>query len=197
MKKITIKDAKIGKEYVTMYGKIIQLVNKNPQHSKVLVLATDSELVLSNSYPIWDIGDELEEKLLNPDNRKTGVIHIENEEFKEEVSKKSVEAAQEKQKLLSEPDPVEEEIPKPKVKKPAPSSNTESLSAKQLIANLLREGEQTRDSLAQAIIDHGLSKHDSIPKVKKYVSVALSLLKKRDGLNIESVEPGRYRLIEE
>lgn len=61
-------------------------------------------------------------------------------------------------------------------------------SNKAFILSLLRKGVQTRESMAKALIAAGLSKHSDVEKIKAYISVVLSNLETRDG--IEVIKPG-------
>jgi len=78
------------------------------------------------------------------------------------------------------------------VKVKAPKQAARHGTAKDLVLNLLRKGEYNREDLAQAIIKKGLS-DKKIDKVKNYVSVMLSNLKKeRVGLKV--LERGLYTI---
>ena len=67
-------------------------------------------------------------------------------------------------------------------------------SKKQFIVTQLKKAVQTRDSLAQALIDAGLSKHSDIEKVKGYISVIIHELEKKDGLPIIRLGSGQYKV---
>ena len=58
---------------------------------------------------------------------------------------------------------------------------------------MLKKAEQTRDSLAEAIIKNNLTTNKSAEKVKNYVSVMLTTLK-REGIKLETGKRGVYRI---
>jgi len=64
-----------------------------------------------------------------------------------------------------------------------------------LLVKLLKEGEQTRESLAQAIIDAGLSKTGVLAKEKNYVSVMLNTVKKSKKYTFAPEKWGVYQIL--
>jgi len=66
-------------------------------------------------------------------------------------------------------------------------------TAKELVIKLLNQKSQTRDSLAEAIIESKLTANKTAEKVKNYVSVMLSNLK-REGTKLDTGKRGVYRI---
>lgn len=72
------------------------------------------------------------------------------------------------------------------------SAETKVESKKEFVLALLRSGVQTRSSLANAIVEAGLSKHGDLEKLKGYISVILHDLEKKDGITITRPGSGQY-----
>ncbi|MFA5132730.1 MAG: hypothetical protein WC444_05415 [Candidatus Paceibacterota bacterium] len=162
-KKIPVSECVVGKEYVTEYGRVVQMVSGGQQKSKFLVLLTKKTVEMENDYTVYD---------------------------KEELMKANAECSSSEDESVA--------VPPPEVLCKDTNEFVDvkgsGISARQLVKEKLLEGPQTRDSLAKAIVDNGLSKNTDTKKVKCYVSVILANLKKKDGLNIVSDKPGSYHI---
>lgn len=203
MQKIKISEGKIGKEYVTVFGKIIQLVEKHQQFAKILVFATDAQISVKADYEVYDMGDDLIKKLEDKTIRTSGVIPI-GPEMLEDVTTKIEETQKPKKK---EPMVAKANIKKAAVKNKSNEEDedmeseegvmdSKKLSLKKFVWEMLKKGIQTREGLTKAVIEANISQCTEPKKVKKYVSMALASLKKREGLNIVSIEPGKYQIID-
>jgi hypothetical protein len=67
-------------------------------------------------------------------------------------------------------------------------------TAKQLVFELLSRGAYSRDKLAAKIIKAGLTGNKDEEKVKNYVSVMLSQMKKKDGIPLVKTPDGKFRI---
>lgn len=72
----------------------------------------------------------------------------------------------------------------------------EKKTIKSVILSQLAEGPKTNEELAKAIIDAGISQQTDLKKIKTYVSINLSNLKK-EGMKIENVGRGKHQLVVE
>jgi hypothetical protein len=176
-----IGDGDVGGEYVTRYGKVLQIVSKDKNSVRVHVVYAGKETTVSKDYEVYEYNEELMGSC------KSSLEVQGNTSF---VETPPVD-------MQTEIDRSKENKAKKAAKKKQSGSEDKPLTAKKLVWDLLKEGEQTRSSLAQALIDNKLTKHTTVKKTKAYVSVILSNLKKKNGVKIESVEPGRYRLVKD
>jgi|GEM_PF-4622957 len=221
---ITLGECEPSKEYVTKYGKRIQLLHKSSTRAKILVLATGGELYVPLHYKVFPINseDEEEEEVtikaseviedeVEQDETDENAVQDESEE--DELDEESEEDESDEESEDNEDEEFEEpEKPKTKSTKKPSKSKAKKLktkkekkgdamkqTAKQLVLTMLKRSKKkgvTRTELAKAIMAKGLTENVDIKKVKNYVSLVLSLLKKKDKVKIVSIEPGRY-VIEE
>lgn len=175
-----IGEGEIGEEYVTRYGKVLQIVSMDKNSVRVCVVYAGQETVVSKDYEVYKYDEEL------MGNCKASLEVQGNTSF---VDTPKVDMSKEIKKI--------KENKSKKLSNKSKSSFDDKLTAKKLVWDLLKKEEQTRSSLAQALIDHKLTKHTTAKKAKAYVSVILSNLKKKHDVKIENVEPGRYRLIKD
>jgi len=231
-----ISEGTVGQEFVTKFGKVIQIVSMSQRKVRVLVLATEEEVEVAPDYPVFEFDvqgtqavaeceecEECEEKEAEAEVEVTGAECVEETEVPEgteegaelelepEPEPKAAETV--KMRVSAQPEKTEKlaEKPKPKkqptktAKKAAPkkkeaktkkvptSKPAGEITTKQLVVNLLMKGPQTRESLAQAVVDAKLSKNDSVQKVKSYISIILHGLKKVNK-NFVSLGIGRYEI---
>jgi hypothetical protein len=73
-------------------------------------------------------------------------------------------------------------------------SEATKATIKSLVIDMLLAGTQTKDSLARAVIDAKLTKNTNLKKVKGYIGIILSNIKKKKDLKFVSEVPGRYRI---
>ena len=90
---------------------------------------------------------------------------------------------------------VVEAVPKKEVKTKKKRAGKRLDSKKQFVLDLLRQGDQTRESLAKAFIAAKLSKHTDVGKVKGYVSVMIHDLETKGGIEIQRIGSGKYQVI--
>lgn len=158
LKLMYIGDGQEGLQYVSPYGKVVQLEKKGTKKCMVKVLMTGRVIEIDSDYQMY---------------------------LKEDVDK----SADVESKIADVPEV-------PNILEPARqySAEDKEVTQKLLVWEKLKEGPQTRESLAKFIIDSKLSKNTNMKKVKSYVSVILSMLKKKHNVNIVSVKPGTYEI---
>lgn len=190
-----LADVKVGDKFITKAGgKIIEIRSKTRKGFKILVVLTGKEIAVDDDYiknsvePYEDEGDPVEQTFEEP---------VEKAVVEEPVEKVVEEEVVEPPKKKRGRKPVIKNSKKPKPnkgeKKMAKTKTTRKETKKALILELLKQGPQTRDSLANAIIAKGLSKHNDVTKEKSYASVILFNLKK-EGAPVTRLERGKYVL---
>jgi len=119
---------------------------------------------------------------------------------KPEKPKKKNKKAAKKPKARSGKKSKKKKVEKKKKRKPAAKTTGKEAvkprkgTAKDLVIQMLKDGEQTRESLAEAIIKHKLTTNKSPEKVKNYVSVMLSNLKNRENYDLDTGKRGVYHI---
>ncbi|KKK87588.1 hypothetical protein LCGC14_2751730 [marine sediment metagenome] len=123
MKKIKVSAGQIGREYVTPFGKIVQLVTKTQQHAKILVLATDTEIAVHPDYAVYDLEEDTENRLSDPEVRKSGIISISEDavEIKKQIKSASTEKLKQKEREDDDTGVEEEKEEVSNVKEPSDS----------------------------------------------------------------------------
>jgi hypothetical protein len=202
---IPLKECQIGKEYYTFHGKKIQLVELSGNRAKMLLLLSDTTIPVSSSYKVFktieDFREHHEEENAaseekQPKKAKTSSSGKVKVRAKDVLSKKD-EADKKKDKKAKPKDKVKQpKKDKKSNKKEGGSGTMKKNTAKQLVLSLLRKGPHTRDDLAKAVIAKGLTENTEIKKVKHYISVMLSNIKRKDGIKIITLEPGKYAIEE-
>lgn len=180
-----ISEFSVGQSAVTKFDKIVQITSKGNEKTKILVMLTNKEIYVPNDYMVQPLEVTVVESKpvvqnkvvkVNKNNEKENKMQV-DEKVGTEVGVKTIET------------PKSDIV----VQKSSVQPKEEGTSTKKLVVSLLKAGPQTRTSLAQTIIDQGLTSNTDVKKVKSYVSVILSHLK-RDGMKIVSVGPGSYIL---
>ena len=207
---IDIGDAEVGQEYFTPFGKKIQIVGVKGKQIEVLLLATEDTIKVARDYKVKPV-DAVEEQPEEVEEQEDAVEEEVGEDTPEEPKDETTEEAEEEADDEEEDDDEEEEPPKKtmrvtyddapqdkKVKKAKPQEakvgkKTRKGTAKSLVIDMLKEKECTRDELAEAIIAKDLTQNTSVEKVKNYVSVMLSNLK-RENKNLEVLRRGVYKI---
>jgi len=206
-----LENVKVGDKFVTKTGgKVIEIRSKGRNGFKILVMLTGKVIDVENDYiqnyvePYEDVDDPVEKTFETA--AKEAVEKVIEEPVKEPV-KEPVEKVTEKDIIElheEKSDPkVVKQVKKESSKKPKTNKKSEKKGKKKMnktpketkkafVLSLLKEGTQTRESLANAIIEKGLSKHNDVTKEKSYASVILHNLKK-DGI-VFSHERGKYTL---
>ena len=65
---------------------------------------------------------------------------------------------------------------------------------KQLVWDMLKKGVCTRTDLAKAAIAKGLTEETDVNKTKRYISVVLHQLQKKEGVDLVTLKPGTYKI---
>lgn len=191
-------DGDVGKMYLTKYDKKIQLLSRTEAGCRVLVLATGKEVDVPLGYMVAQVAQvaQVAEEKINT--VKVESEKVMDEKIRVEASEVRVEASEvlasetpvvameatAEATAVAETETVEEVQKKKRVR--------HKLSAKQVVVDLLKSGEQTKDTLASAIMKQFPDRSDSLDKVKNYVGVILSNLRNHDGLSIVSPTKGTY-----
>ena len=195
---VDIEKLGVGDKLVTKKDKIIEIrgkveyKNKETEESspgfKVLILSTGKEIAIPVGYI---------EKFVDR-------VFV-DEEVDEDLVEQSIETTVdeepvENKKIFFDAEPVENKLrvsaadvlPKNNKEKNVDNKKGDKV---RLLVKLLKEGEQTRDTLAQAMIDAGLSKTGSLEKEKNYVSVMLNTVKKSGKHKFAPEKRGAYQIL--
>ena len=204
----------VGKDYISMHGKRIQVVGKSGRKIKIIVLATDKHADVPINYPLFEpVEDEvneddqkgvaIEEELVEePKPKKMRVDaksvlnknkpkNSEKKTTKNEKTKSKKKPSKNKSTIKKKPASKEEggsKVMKKNDKKPK--------TAKQHVIDMLRKKVCSREELAKAIMSKNLTTATDVKKAKQFVSIMLANMKKKDKLNVVTVEPGKYRIEE-
>lgn len=169
---VNMKELKIGDKLITPGGKIIEIRRKTDNGYVVYIPLIDQETEVEVEYTdrctIFDTPEDEKATQRTSSTEETKQLKV--------YAKKIVE---EEQKSL---DHIE-------------VNESESGAATKVIVELLKAGPQTRDFLARALVNKGLSKSNDVEKAKGYVSVLISNLKKTASFQITSPKRGTYELV--
>lgn len=189
-KAMNIGDGVIGHEYVNRFGHYIQLIGKHQNSVDVLVLATNRIKEIPSEYRVIP-RNKFTDSAIDKHHKKV------DKKIADYQAGKDVEPAETPDNILFEPFSDEtkrskkETLKRKKVSERL-SETVGKMTAKQMVIDLLRKGPQTRDSLAQALLDNKLTAKRDIKKVKSFISVMLILLRKKDKINVVTLSPGKY-----
>lgn len=197
-----LDDVKVGDKFVTKAGgKIIEIRGRTRKGFKILVVLTGREINVDNDYirnsvepyeetdPVeQSCNDQVEGSVEEPDVLVTAEPVVDVEALVEKLIEEKIVDPPKKKRGRK---PKADKKPNLKGEKKMPKTRKETKKA--LILDLLKQGPQTRDSLANAIIEKGLSKHNDLTKEKSYASVILHNLKK-EGAPVTRIERGKYIL---
>jgi hypothetical protein len=202
-----LSKVKSGDKFVTKAGgKIIEIRSKMREGFKVFVVLTGKETQVPEAYirdevvPYTDTEDSKEDDNFNDPVEEVKVVEevtaVSVEEVKavEDAVEEEMQVEKPKKKRGRKPGTKNSKEPQPNKgeKKMAKTKTARKETKKALILEMLQQGPQTRESLANAIIEKGLSKHNDLIKEKSYASVILHTLKK-DGTAV-CEERGKYVL---
>jgi hypothetical protein len=167
----SMKELKIGDKLITPGGKIIEIRKKIEGGYVVYIPLIDQETEVETEYTdrcnVFDSPEE--EKTFAASNpEETKQLKVYAKKIVED-EKKSIEHIE--------------------------VNTSESGAATTVIVELLKMGPQTRDLLARALVNKGLTKSNDVEKAKGYVSVLISNLKKSANMNITSPKRGVYELV--
>ena len=199
-----LSKVKPGDKFTTPGGKVVEIRSKMREGYRILVELTGKEIPVSEDYVKNDLEPYVED-----------ILEEKPEKTKEKPVKKPEQKVEEKPKKETPKKAKEKPVEKPKKKrgrKPGTKNSKNQTQTKgekkmgktktvrketkkALILDMLKQGPQTRETLANAIIEKGLSKHNDTNKEKSYASVILHTLKK-DGSAVV-VERGKYVLADQ
>jgi len=196
-------NVKVGDKFVTLGGKVIEIRSKSRKGFKILVMLTEKEIPVDDDYIKNNVtryveGADPVEKTFDLEIAKKVEEVITKDPPKEPVEQNVVEPTE---KIVAEPSKKtkNESSSKPETNKKLGKKGKKKMkktpkeTKKAFILKMLNEGPQTRGSLAAAIIENGLSKHNDVKKEKSYASVILYNLEK-DKVPIVKLERGTYVL---
>jgi hypothetical protein len=208
---INIIDSTVGKQYLSPYGKKIQVIAKTGNRVRVLVLATEGEKDVPGDYRVIPLDTVLAKQVVTSTENNSNPSLYPPHSYPKVIKKEAKKEAKEVKEVIEEPNdlPVLKTKPEqPVVTKAAPKVQTAQLMAKgsgamhtpkqkkgtavDLVIQLLQQSPQTKVGLATAIIDNKLSKNTKIENVVNYVSVMLTKIKKKYNLKTSD---GKYSII--
>lgn len=205
-----LSKVKIGDKFITKSGrKVIEIRSKTRGGFKILVMITGKEISVTEDYIKNEVEPHVEDPVEDPveasieEDYNEPVKSVDLDKIQESANEYQSEVLKDSGKKPTKPKkkkrgrkPGTKNSKKPKTnkgeKKMAKEKKTRKETKKALILEMLKQGPQTRESLANAIIEKGLSKHNDETKEKSYASVILHTLKK-DGAAV-CVERGKYVL---
>ena len=183
-------DCDLHKEYVNLFGKKVQIIEKQGNKVRVEVRATQSEIYIPKSYRLFEIEKPA-------DDEKQEEIVVSAKDVIEKSAQKEVPKVGKQPKEKSVQAVEEKKVAKKTTKETKKGEKKmKNGTIKQLVWDMLKRGACTRDDLAKAAIAKEMTDSREVSKVKNYISVVLHQLKKKEGVNIVTLKPGTYKIEE-
>ncbi len=200
-----------GDKLVSPQGKVIEVVKKEGAMYvvKILCIGDDINYKLPEEYVINKCTLTNDTLDLNDCLNKCDNDHVceckegcnsncENEECEGECEEQEEDEMEQdvEDEVVEEDteDEVVEETVKKSKKEVLAVEQKEKKTIRSVILNQLANGPKTNEELAKAIVDAGISGQTDLKKIKTYVSINLSNLKKA-GMQIEKVGRGKHQLV--